>query len=256
VESIQSSKLFTTRKGTVILGIGAAVLAAVVLLVYLREYRNNVKSGGEPVSVLVAKSLIQQGTPGDVIGTTKLYETSSIPKDQVKTAAFVDPASLSGQVAVTDIFPGQQLTADEFAPAATGALTQKLDATQRASEFTVSGAAALGGQLVPGNKVDVWIAINAQKANGVTRPVVVQLMQNVPVLSITSGSGNNGVTFRATPTQIGQLIYATQNGTVWLSLRPTVGGTINRQLVVDASSLIGKKAIQVPAKSVNAVGGR
>src|SRR5690242_13218875 len=109
-----SSKLLTTRRGTIILGVCAAVLAAIALLVYLNQYRNSVNSKNQPISVLVAKSLIQKGTPGDIVGTTSLYQVTSIPKNQVKTGALVDPASLTGKVALVDVFPGQQLTADEF----------------------------------------------------------------------------------------------------------------------------------------------
>src|SRR5438045_9768828 len=111
-----SSKLLTTRRGTIILGIGAAVLAAIVLLVYLNQYRNSVDSGAQPVSVLVAKSLIQKGTPGDVVGSTTLFQVSSIPRKQVKAAAFVDPKTLPGPVAVADSHPGHPVTDADFAP--------------------------------------------------------------------------------------------------------------------------------------------
>src|SRR5574338_904789 len=96
------------------LGIGAAVLAAIALLVYLNQYRDSVKSGVQPMQVLVAKSLIQKGTPGDVVGSTKLFQVASIPRDQVKSGAFVDPQTLTGKVASHDIFPGQQLTSADF----------------------------------------------------------------------------------------------------------------------------------------------
>ena len=49
MENIMSSKLLTTRRGTIILGIGAAVLAAIVLLVYLNQYRRNANVTGEKV---------------------------------------------------------------------------------------------------------------------------------------------------------------------------------------------------------------
>ena len=58
MESITSSKLFTTRQGTVLLGVIAAVIAAIALLVYLNHYRNSVKSGGNDFRVLVASKVI------------------------------------------------------------------------------------------------------------------------------------------------------------------------------------------------------
>src|SRR5437868_14155727 len=109
-----SNKLFATRRGTIILGVVAAALAAIVLLVYLNQYRNSVDSGGQPISVLVAKSLIQKGTPGAVVGSTGLHQVGSIPRNDVKTRAFVDPNTLTGKVAAADIYPRHQLTATNF----------------------------------------------------------------------------------------------------------------------------------------------
>src|SRR5213078_2398830 len=151
-----SSKLLTTRRGTIILGIGAAVLAAIVLLVYLNQYRNSVDSGAQPVSVLVAKSLIQKGTPGDVVGSTALFQVSSIPRKSVKAGAFVGPKTLTGRVAAADIYPGQQLTAANFVVANPNALTQRLAREQRAVVIPVDGPAQVGGQILPGDHVDVW----------------------------------------------------------------------------------------------------
>ncbi len=54
MESILSSKLWTTRQGTIVLGVAAAVLAAIALLVYLNQYRDSVNAKNAPLSVLVA----------------------------------------------------------------------------------------------------------------------------------------------------------------------------------------------------------
>jgi Flp pilus assembly protein CpaB len=244
VENIMSSKLFTTRQGTILLGVAAAVLAAIALLVYLNSYRNSVNSKNQAISVLVAKSLIQKGTPGDVVGTTNLYQVTSIPKKQVKTGAFVDPATLTGKVAATDIYPGQQLTADDFAAANANALTQRLDRTQRAVVVDLNSPAQVGGQLASGDRVDVWVAVNAQATNGSTRPVVRELFQNVYVMNVgTNGTGN--VTLRATPRQAGTLIYATENAKIWLVLRPTIGSTTTKPPVVTSNDLLGLPPVQI-----------
>jgi Flp pilus assembly protein CpaB len=235
VESILQSKLLTTRRGTIILGIGAAVLAAIVLLVYLNQYRNSVDSGAQPVSVLVAKSLIQKGTPGDVVGSSDLYQTSSIPRKQVKTGAFVDPKTLAGKVAVADIYPGEQLTAADFGLGNPSALTQRLARDQRAVVIPLDGPAQVGGQIAAGDHVDIWVALNATGSNGVTKPVVREVFQNMYVMNVLGGN----VTFRANQRQAGALIFASENARMWLVLRPPVGSTNSRPPVVSYSDLIG-----------------
>ncbi len=238
-----SSKLLTTRRGTIFLGIGAAVLAAIVLLVYLNQYRNSVDTNAQPMSVLVAKSLIQKGTPGNVVGSTALYQVSSIPRSQVKTGAFVDPKTLTGKVAATDIYPDQQLTASDFTVGAANALTQNLARDQRAVVVPLDSPAEVGGQIFAGDHVDVWVAFSAQGANGVSRPIVREVLQDMNVMTAAAGGGN--VTLRATPKQAGELIYASQNAKIWLVLRPAVGSTNSKPPVISVNDLLGLPSLRV-----------
>jgi Flp pilus assembly protein CpaB len=219
VENITSSKLFTTRQGTILLGVIAAVIAAIALIVYLNQYRNS-HGGTAAISVLVAQKLIQKDTPGDVIRTTSgLYSATSIPKGQVETGAIVDPATLSGQVATTDISPGQQLTAADFGPA-TNSVTNQLGRDQRAVVVTLGSPEQVGGQISAGSHVDVWVSGTNQSArNGANTQTVALLYQNMDILGVTGGN----TTFRATPVQAGKLIWASQNAHIYLVLRPTVG---------------------------------
>lgn len=213
MENITSSKLFTTRQGTIILGVIAALIAFIVLFVYLHNYRNSVNSNNAALKVLVANRLIQKGTPGDVVGTTGLYTVAEIPKSQVKTGAYVDPSTLSGKVALTDIYPNQQITSQDFGVATVGAATNVLARTQRAVVIPLGSAQSVGGQIGPGSHVDVWVAFG-----GVNH----LLFQNMYIIGV---DGSN-VTFRASPVQSGVLISASQNGSVWLVLRPTVGSIV------------------------------
>jgi Flp pilus assembly protein CpaB len=230
-----SSKLFTTRQGTVLLGVGAAVIAAIALLVYLNHYRNSVKANNAAISVLVAQKLIQKGTPGDVVRTSSgFYSTSSIPKDQVESGAIVNPATLANQVAITDISPGQQLTAADFGPAGTSVANQ-LNPNQRAVDVSLNSSEQVGSQIAAGSHVDVWISLGQQGSGGVTNSTVALLFQDMYVLGV---SGSN-VTIRANPTQAGRLIWATENATIYLTLRPTVGSIQSKPPII-TSGLIGR----------------
>jgi pilus assembly protein CpaB len=222
VENIMSSKLFTTRQGTVLLGVIAAVIAAIALIVYLEHYRSSVKGGASTLSVLVAQKLIQSGTSGDVVRTNAgFYKATSIPKSQVETGALVDPASLAGTVALTDISPGQQLTAADFG--AGGGVSNQLNANQRAVVIPLGSPQEVGGQIGAGSHVDVWVVLTGTGANGVSQPIVKLLYQDMYVLNAGVNGGN--VTLRATPTQAGTLIYASTNASLWFTLRPTIATT-------------------------------
>jgi Flp pilus assembly protein CpaB len=236
VENIMSSKLFTTRQGTVLLGVIAAVIAAIALLVYLNHYRNSVNANNAQIRVLVAKSLIQQGTPGDVIArTTGMYEVAQIPKKQVQTGAIVDPSTLAGEVALKDISPNSQLTAADFGPGS--GLANELTPKQRAVVISLGSPQEVGGQITAGSHVDVWITSSGQGGNGVSRPIAKLLYQNVYVLNAATNGGN--VTLRATSKQAGTIIYASQNSQIWLVLRPTIG-TNAKAPIISSSNLIGR----------------
>ena len=168
MENITSSKLFTTRQGTILLGVIAAIIAAIALIVYLNHYRSSVSP--PPVSVLVAKKAIPQGTSGDILAkSTSFYEVAQLPKNQVLSGAITDSSTLAGQVALSDINPNSQLTADQFGPAS--GVQYQLGPNERAVVVDLGSPQAVGGQIGTGSHVDVWVTSAAQGSNGVSKPI-------------------------------------------------------------------------------------
>ena len=211
-------RIFSSRSGTLAVGIAAAGLAAIILLVYLNRYRNNLDQRNAPVAVLVAKSLIPKGTPGDLIGTKSLFQATSVPRAQLKTGALVDPSTLRGLVALTDIFPGQQLTLSSFGSVRAGAVASQLSGFERAVSIPVDSTHGMVGQALAGDHVDVLVGLNsAGAARGAPAGSIIKtLLQNVPILVATGGS----LTLRVTDQQAGRLAWASDNGKIWVILRP------------------------------------
>ena len=127
-----ADNLLSSRRGMILVGAGAAVLAAILLVVYLNRSRASLKGSGEPATVLVAKNLIQKGAPGNIIGSTHQFQVASIPKSQLKDGALTDPDALRGLVTTENIYPGQQLTLDDFTPTVPGSLQSNLTKGDRA----------------------------------------------------------------------------------------------------------------------------
>lgn len=215
MDGIMTNKLFATRQGTIILGVIAAVIAAIALIVYLNHYRNSVNNNAMS-PVLVAKGFVPKGTPGSIVVSTGAYKVSHVAKSALQTGALVDPAALNGEIAITNIGEGQQLTESDFGPA-TGSLSEQLKPTERAVVIPLGSPQQVGGQIGAGSHVDIYVTVTG----GSSKPVVTPLLQNMYVLGV---SGDN-VTLRATSQQAGQLIYASQNAQPWLVLRPVVATT-------------------------------
>jgi len=239
-----AQNLFTTRRGSLLVGAAAAVLAGIILLAYLHQYRNSVNSASAPVSVLVAKNLIQKGTPGDIIGTSSQFQVASVPKGQLQVGALTDPAALSGRVAVTDIYPGQQLTAAYFAYAPPGTLQTKISGSDRAISVQIDAEHGMVGQIGAGDHIDIFVGVNRLGSGG-TQPIIKLLMEDITVLRAPLGTGAGLYTLRATGRQAAVLAYASDNGKLWFVLRPASGAkTVIPGFISAQSLLLGLKPVR------------
>jgi len=218
VQDLFSGKWLRTRGGALIAGGIAAVLAAILLIVYLQSYRHSVNSNKRPVQVLVAKVVIRAGTTGDTVGRKGMYQLANVPKDDLKPEAISDPAALRGRVAATDIFAGQQITQADFTTENTTGLAYQLTGNQRAIAIPVDSAHGLVGEVVSGNHVDVYV--------GLQGPVVTLLAPDVDVLVAPgSGGGGGNAILRVTEAQAAKFALAADNAKMWFVLRPQTGSS-------------------------------
>jgi Flp pilus assembly protein CpaB len=247
-----AQRMLATRGGTVAIGGAAAAFAALLLLVYLNQYRSSVNSADEPMTVLVAKSLIEKGTPGDVVGQQGQFQTTEVPKSQVKEGAIADPAALRDRLATVDVYPGQPLTTAEFAASANGALGSRIAGNQRAIAVPVDAAHGLVGQVQAGDRVDVLAGFNvsAGAGAGAANPVVKVLTQNILVLEAPqrAGPGVGGanaanVVLRTSYRKAAEIAWAVDNGKVWIVLRPRAGAPLKVPQVVTSRQLLGLRAV-------------
>ena len=239
-------KLLSTRGGTIALGGVAAVMAALVLLLYLNQYRSSVAAESEDVTVLVAKNLIEKGMPGDVVGLKRLFESEQAPQSQVRDGAITDPSTLRGRVAVEDVYPGQQLTIADFA-VSTNAIGAKLAGKYRAVAVPVDSAHGLVGTVEPGDRVDVHASFEYPPNGSNAEPVVTVIMQNALVLDVpaetaggvATGNQTTEVVVRFTRDRAAEVAWAADNGNVWLVLRPRAGAAPTKKpRVVNARALL------------------
>jgi len=215
-------------------GAVAAALAGIVLAVYLYNYRNSINASAVAASVLVAKSPIQKGTPGDVIATNGLFQVAQVPKSELRAGAITDPATLRGRVALADVYQGQQLAAAEFSAVPIDAIGNHLTGNQRAISVTIDGPHGLNGQLTNGDHIDIFLGVNRSNSAG-SKPIVKLMMKDVMVLRAPLG----GVaTLLATEKQAAALAWAVDNGKLWFVLRPAAGATTPNPGFITADELL------------------
>lgn len=229
------TRVLSTRGGTIAVGAAAAVLAGVVLLIYLNQYRSSVVGVEVPVQVLVASRLIEQGTPGDAIGMQKLFEIVKTPEEHVKLGAITDASALRGQVAIADIYPGQQLTAANFSVEAAAAIGSRLVAEQRAIAIPTDSSRGMLGLVHPGDRLDVYVLLGL--GGGDSNRGLKLIMQDVYVISAGAGTSGNLI-LRVTPGQSAKLAYASETARLWFVLRPRTGSRRSPSTLVTADALL------------------
>lgn len=250
-------KLLATRAGTVAISAIAAVLAAVILIGYLHRYRESVDQSSRPMTVLVAKSLIEKGTPGTVVGGQDLFQVTTTPREELKEGALTDPAALKGQVAADDIYPGQQLTAADFVPGDANALSNRVLEYERGMAVPLDDAHGLIGKVQTGDRVDLIAAFVLDGNDGKQHPVVRTLVQDVLVLDAPEAAKATGlaagstqaksIVLRLTDDQAQQVAFAVENGKIWLVVRPKTESKQHRPALVTVDRLLlGVKPIPVP----------
>ena len=246
-----AQRLVTSKRGTIALAVLAALAAGLAVLVYVNRYRDSVSAQNAPVTVLIAKQLIPKGASGQIVAAQGLYTVSTIRQSQLLEGAISDPSSLLGHAAAADIFPGQQLTAGEFAGTATS-VASTLTGRERAVSIPFDGTHGDLANLTVGDHVDVYALFNVTPvgpsgipvAGGQGRPVLRLVMQDIPVIGMKSGSGGIGggsgtmLSLKVNDVQAGELAYATDNGKLWLTVRPSSGAKPASPSVVTAESIL------------------
>jgi len=222
----------SSRGWAIALGIGAVVLAAILLVVYLDRYRARVGGENAPTPVLVAKQLIPAGTPGTLVASQSMYAPTTLPHKEVVVGAISDPTYLSGRAAATDIFPGAQLTATSFAASDTASVDSQITGTQRAFAISIDGVHGVSSQVMPGDSVDVYISVGGEVR--LFRPNVKVL--TTPTFPGPAGGGN--LVLRTETKDAAVWLYAADNTQLIFVLRPVVGAKPTKPSRANASTVL------------------
>ena len=256
-----ATKLVSTRRGTLFAALLIAMIAGASILLYLNSYRDSLKAQGAMVTVLVAKKSIPKGTAGNVVAAKDLYTVTTIRESQLLDGAFSDPASLRDKVATGEVFEGAQLTATDFG-AAGDSLAAQLTDNQRVISVPLDSAHGLIDGIQAGNRVDVYAGFNVIPLGadgrpingGQARPMLRRILSNVPVLAIGEmGKGSTNVSLGVDDVEAAKVAFASDNGKLWLALRPSAGAKASRPGIVTVETvLLGVPPVQI----LKSVGGR
>lgn len=221
------------RVAAAIIALLLAGLGAFVLLAYVGNADRRAMAGLQPVDVLVVTAPVPEGTTAEALG--KLVETKTMPQTAVAERAVSSLTALSGQVATTDLQPGEQVLASRFAnPATLGPADEaKVPKGLQTVAVALDPPRALGGRLAAGDTVGVFLSLPKDgEAAASTRLVLDQVL----VTRVEGGSttpvqkGDDApaagaaaavtVTLAVSARDAETLVFGAEHGTLWLSLEP------------------------------------
>lgn len=243
----------TYRVRNIFIAVGLAVVAALLTVFYVSNYKDSVRSDGETVTTLVAASDIQPGTLGSQVIADKMLAKREIPRKAVVSGAITSPEDIRSLIATQPVYIGEQVTARRFGPLTEAGVRTQLKGTYRAMQFKGEPDQILAGVLKPGDHVDVVASIKWPDESS-TYHFAKVILRDVLVLrtsgavegggAVIPGSESNWVMLRITDAQSQSMIHAYSHGDDWwLALRPGLNDKNSQPTFDDATSLLRRGVV-------------
>ena len=135
-----------------------AALGTVLIFVYVQNVKNDAEGGAEPVEVLVATQEVSAGTTASDASEAGAFELQTIPRDAAADGALSDISIISDQVALTPIYPGQQILAQMFG-GESSRTTLGVPNGKLAMSVQLGDPERVAGFVVPGSRVVVFATL-------------------------------------------------------------------------------------------------
>lgn len=150
------------RLALLIAAVLVAALGTSLVFVYVRNADNRAVADQKPVTVLVAKTSIAAGTRVSDAANAGAFQTKELPQAAVPTGALSSVDPIKDEVALTTIFPGQQLLAGMFGATAAATGSIAIPPGQLAASFQFQDPQRVAGFVQPGSSVAVFVTSSLQ----------------------------------------------------------------------------------------------
>jgi pilus assembly protein CpaB len=225
-----------------------AFVATMAVFLYLRGVKQTAKTGGDLVTVVVARQDLLAGTSLDGMSKSA-FTTRSIPRDALVRGAVTSLDELRGKTVTAPILAGEQISSARLGGRLQGGALG-IPKGYEAVTIPLDTSRVAGGAVVTGDHVAVFATFDT--GGGGTDPTTAEFVPDAQVLKVVAPDTGSGgslanthtnaptmVTLALLPTDVQKVVLAQEEGHVWLALLPPgqAGATLSPLKV---SKAVGK----------------
>jgi Flp pilus assembly protein CpaB len=144
----------TYRLKNIVIAVALALVAGLLTVFYVTNYKKDIRSAESSVTVWVASKDIPAGTSGSEVAHGFLTQ-QQVAKRSVTPGAIADPEQLGEQVAADTIYAGEQVTTRRFTSTSEQGIRSQISGNKRAIAVPGEAEQLLAGTLEDGDRVDI-----------------------------------------------------------------------------------------------------
>ena len=147
--------------------LGVAALGTLLVFLYANNANDRAQADNDPINVLVAKTTVSTGTSGSAAQSSGAFVTKSVPRSAVAPGAVSVVTPIADQVALSPIYAGQQILAQQFGETSETASVSSLPIPtgKLAVSVQLGDPARVAGFVQPGSKVAVFVTMQSRGAD-------------------------------------------------------------------------------------------
>lgn len=244
---IEGMTLARGNRGLLIIALLAGLIAAVLVFAALAQSDDGGSTTPSAVGATVKTVVAAQDIAAGTEITPEMLKVANWPEDSKVTGAFENTTPVVGEVSREAIAEGEVLTPSRIGPGQEGdGLKYYLTNGQQAFALRIEEGTAVGGNLRPGDRVDVHAVFAG--SDSTQRSIGVTVLQNVEILALADKRppedvkeqpGATTITLAVEPSQAPLLAAAQEEATkIYLSLRSFGDENVSDPAPVDTSTLV------------------
>jgi len=206
---------------------GLALVAMLLTLLYVTNYKRSVQKADSNTQVYVAAHDVAAGVSGAELIRNHALRTEQVAQRNIVAGAISSTDQIQNQILAQPLYKGDQVSVRRFSDVTAQGLRGQLKGTTRAVQISGDPNQLLGGTLQAGDHVDVVANLRLSGNNNAFATRIV--LRDLTVLALpaantgpTAVGQTDSVVLAVTDTQVQRLFYALKNSDWTLELRPVV----------------------------------